>query len=136
MYVRFHEFLLRCQSLSTDVPQYYKDIVNACRAERPQDRVCARTLLTWFPPLTQYEHLSDANFGTQNIEITATSNGLVKRPHCDKYQWLCGNVFFHYSVCLIGDFDICEKCYESRAHCLDKEHSLEQNRKIGSWTVP
>ena len=31
--------------LSADVPQYYKDIVNSCRAENPQDRVCARTLL-------------------------------------------------------------------------------------------
>ena len=31
--------------LSTDVPQYYKDIVSACRAENPQDRPYARTLL-------------------------------------------------------------------------------------------
>ena len=122
--------------LSINVPQYYKDIVNTCRAECPQDRVCARTLLTWFPPLTKYKHLPDANFETQNIEITAIGNGLVKTPHCDKCQSRCGKVFFHCSVCLMGDFDICENCYESGAHCLEKGHLLEQNRKIESWTVP
>ena len=122
--------------LSTDVPQYYKDIVNACWAKYPQDRVCARTLLKWFPPLTQYENLPDANFETQNIDITAVGNGLVKTPHCDRCQLPCGKVFFHCSVCLTGDYDICDQCYESGKHCLDKEHLLEQNRKIGSWTVP
>ena len=122
--------------LSKDVPQYYKNIVSACWAENPQDRVCARTLLNWFPPLTQYEHLPDANLETQNMEITAIGNGLLKTIHCNICQLHCGKVFFHCSVCDMGDFDICNKCYESGAHCLDEEHLLEQNRKIGSWTVP
>ena len=122
--------------LSTDVPQYYKDIVSACRAENPQDRPCARTLLKWFPPLTQYEHLPDANLETQNMDITVIHNPRQKHVGCDICQLHCGKVFFHCSVCLMGDFDICDKCYESGAHCFDKEHLLEQNRKIGSWTVP
>ena len=122
--------------LSSDVPQYYKDIVNACRAENPQDRVCARTLLKWFPPLTRYENLPDENSETHNMDIAAIGNGLQKFKTCDICQLPCGKVFFHCSVCHMGDFDICDKCYESGAHCLDKEHLLEQNRKIGSWTVP
>lgn len=36
----------------------------------------------------------------------------------------------------MGDFDICEKYYESRVYYYEKEHLLEQNKKIGSWTVP
>ncbi len=122
--------------LSTDVPQYYKDIVSACRAENPQDRVCARTLLKWFPPLTQYEHLPDEDSETQNMEITAIGNGLLKIIGCDICKLRCGKVFFHCSVCLMGDFDICAKCYESGVHCFDKEHLLVGKRKIGSWTVP
>lgn len=121
--------------LSTDIPQYYKDIVNACRAENPQDRVCARTLLEWFPPLTQHEHLPVVDPETQNREIKDVSNGLLGTVSCDRCRLRCGQVFFHCSVCDTGDFDICDKCYESGAHCYDKEHLLEQNRKIGSWTV-
>ena len=122
--------------LSTDVPQYYKNIVSACRSENPQDRPCARTLLKWFPPLTQYEHLPDENTETQNLEITDIGNGLLKTKTCDICGSRCGKVFFHCSVCRMGDFDICGKCYESRVHCYEKEHLLEQNKKIGSWTVP
>ena len=122
--------------LSTDVPQYYKDIVNACRAENPQDRVRARTLLEWFPPLTQYEHLPDAISETQNLEINDIGNGLLTTPSCDICRLPGLKVYFHCSVCRMGDFDICDKCYESGVHCFDKEHLLEQNRKIGSWTVP
>ncbi len=118
--------------LSTDIPQYYKDIVSACRAENPQDRVCVKTLLEWCPPLPQYEHLPDA----QNMDITAIENALLKRIACDICRLHCGKIFFHCSVCLMGDFDICNRCYEFGAHCFDKEHLLEQNRMIGSWTVP
>ena len=122
--------------LSAGVPQYYKDIVSACRAENPRDRVCARTLLKWFPPLTQYEHLPNENSETQSMEITAIGNGSLKFVICDICKSPCGKVLFHCSVCHMGDFDICDKCYESGVHCFDKEHLLEQNRKIGSWTVP
>ena len=122
--------------LSADVPQYYKDIVNACRAANPQDRVCARTLLEWFPPSTQYEHLPEENLDTQNVEITGIGNSLLKTKTCNTCRLRCDKVFFHCSVCEMGDFDICEKCYESGVHCYEKEHLLEQNRKFGSWPVP
>lgn len=131
-----HKNPVALPELSTDVPQYYKDIVSACRAENPQDRVCARTLLEWFPPLANYEHLPDENSDIQNMEITDIGSGLLRRVYCDICQLFCGKAFFHCSVCHEGDFDICDKCYESGAHCYDKEHLLEQNRKIGSWTVP
>ena len=68
--------------------------------------------------------------------ITDIGNGLLKAPRCDICHVCCGKIFFHCSVCHMGDFDICDKCYKSGAHCVDKEHLLEQNRKIGSWTVP
>ena len=70
------------------------------------------------------------------MEIADISNGLLKSKTCDICRSRCGKVFFHCGVCLMGDFDICNKCYESGAHCYEKEHLLEQNRKIGSWTVP
>ena len=122
--------------LSADVPQYYKDIVNSCRAENPQDRVCARTLLEWFPPLTQYEHLPNATSETQNMEIIDIGSGLSGTATCDSCGSRLGEVFFHCSVCSMGDFDICDKCYESGTHCYEKEHLLEQKRNIGSWAVP
>ena len=137
-----HRNPITLPELSADVPEYYKDIVNACRARNPQDRVCARTLLNWFPPLTQYEHLLDANSETRNMEIGDISNGLLGTGYCDSCGFnSCGSlfghgVFFHCSVCQMGDFDICDKCYKSGAHCFDKEHLLVQYRKIGSWAVP
>ena len=135
-----HKDPVALPELSTNVPQYYKDIVSACRAENPQDRVCAKTLLEWFPPLTQHDHLPYESSETQNVDIPAINdsggNGGVSPQYCDGCRLPCGNVFFHCSVCDMGDFDICDRCYESGAHCFDKEHLLEQNRKIGSWTVP
>ena len=122
--------------LSADIPRYYKDIVSACWAENPKDRLCARTLLKWFPPLRPYEHLSDGNSETLNVELIATGNSLSKRLACDICRLLCGKVFFHSSVCCMGNFDICDQCYKSGAHCFDGEHLLVQHRKIGSWTVP
>ena len=132
----FHKDPVALPELSTDVPQYYKDIVGACRAENPQDRVCARTLLKWFPPVTQYEHLPDENSKTQNMELTDIGDGLLGKLYCDICQSYCGKVSFHCSVCNMGDFDICDKCYNSGAHCFGKEHLLASQRKIGSWTVP
>ena len=135
-----HRDPITLPELSTDIPQYYKDIVSACRGENPQDRLCARTLLEWFPPLTQHDHLPYENSETQNVDIPAINdsggNGGVSPQYCDGCRLPCGNVFFHCSVCDMGDYDICDKCYESGAHCYEKEHLLEQNRKIGSWTVP
>ena len=73
---------------------------------------------------------------TQDMEIADTGNGLLSYSYCDLCRLRCGKVFFQRIVCNVGDFDICAKCYKSGSHCFDKEHLSEQNRKIGSWTVP
>ena len=125
-----HQYPVALLELSTDIPQYYKDMVNAYRVETPQDRPCARILLEWFPPLIQYEHLPDDNTEVQNMEIVDIGNGLLKSKTCDICQLYCGKGFFHCSVYNSGDFDICDKCYESGAHCYEKEHLLEQKGRF------
>jgi ankyrin repeat protein len=37
------------------------------------------------------------------------------------------DTYYHCSVCIDGDFDICKECFAMKAHCLDKSHTISRN---------
>ena len=123
--------------LSEDIPQYYKNMVKDCRAERPGDRPPAKQLLQRFPAI--YESRPTPIVYTPADSTLTHSNprllgeGLVGMKRCSK----CGTTniqfhFFHCNVCDNADFDLCPDCYVDGLHCDDKEHLLVEFRNDGS----
>ena len=123
--------------LPDSVPTYYREIINACLAESPNDRPAARKLLERFPPKTE---TSPSRAGTPDPKATdfsATGNLLVRSKFCDPCQeWYIQLPFFHCNICATGNDCICRACFDRGAPCHDSRHSLVEMIKIGSMVVP
>lgn len=125
--------------LPESIPRYYRDIVNSCRADQPRDRPAARDFLQKFPTVsgTLYQtqirepYASGSSTFGWGLQIGKVTCSLCwKRPN---YQQL---PVFHCNVCNVGDFDLCQACFEGGAHCRDDTHLLVELGKIGSWVLP
>ena len=125
--------------LPESIPQYYKDIVSACRAANPEDRPSAWNLLNRFPrsrdALTSLSIYSSHRLRPELASINPMEKGMRGLIHCD----ICGRSeiqhhFFHCNVCRAGDFDICPTCYDFGTHCFDNEHLLVEISKQGIFS--
>ena len=132
--------------LPDTIPVYYRDIVDACRREDPCARPAAREILDIFSSyerkgpdqqrgrgqpglLQQQNHRPDIETVADSISIYRTSCSICKRrPIFLPY--------YHCNSCRMGDFDLCQSCYDRGIHCHDDEHLLVELGKIGSWVVP
>jgi hypothetical protein len=122
--------------LPESIPQYYRDVVDACRAEDPNDRPAAWRLLELFPSTSKSESFQIEDSKPESMEISVLGKvllGTVTCDHCRKRNIQLP--FFHCNDCRTGDFDICQACYNRGTHCYDRDHFLVEMRKIGSWTV-
>ena len=122
--------------LPASVPQYYKDIVNACRAESPEDRQPAWKLLSWFPAsggLISSQYQASVDRPTPEFVTTdPMSLGLKSLIFCDQCRVLHIQFhFFHCNVCEGGNYDICPRCFDQGIHCLNKDHLLVEVKKTG-----
>ena len=123
--------------LPESIPTYYRDIVSDCRAENPSDRPAARELLKRFPNACNIQGQPEFR-EPYSSDISTLREGLrMGRVTCD----VCRERYFeppifHCNVCEIGDFDLCQTCYEGGAHCEDQNHLLVELGKIGSRIVP
>ena len=126
--------------LPEDVPQFYKAIVKGCRAERPEDRPPARQLLERFPAMQEFQSTPSARSTSESIsacsDLISLGRGLVGMKRCSR----CGttNIQFHYfkcTVCDMGDFEICPRCYDKELHCDDKDHLLVELKNDGVCAV-
>lgn len=125
--------------LPESIPRYYRDIVNSCRADQPSDRPAARDLLQKFPTMggtlyqTHFREPFDSGSSTfgGGVQLSRVACSLCwKRPNYQKLP------VFHCNVCDLGDFDLCQACFEGGAHCYDDDHLIVELGKIGSWQVP
>jgi len=123
-------------SLPESIPQYYRQVVDICRAENPNDRLAAWRLLKLFPT----SEPESSQIERSRPESTDTRMSLMSRlvpGFCD--SCLKSSIplpFFHCNVCQTGDFDICKACYEEGIHCYDTDHLLVEMKQVGSWIVP
>ena len=123
--------------LADSVPQYFQNIVDACRAEDPRERPAARAILQMFPfPITPASYNQGFEHQTQpNMETVtkAMRIGSVTCTHCHTKAILMP--FYSCNVCRSADFDMCQRCYDRGMHCSDNSHLLAETGKIGSWVV-
>lgn len=45
------------------------------------------------------------------------------------------NISYHYLICQMGDYDICQECFSSDMHCFDSTHLLTRKLKFGRRSV-
>lgn len=120
--------------LDDHIPQYFKDIVDACRAERPEDRLPARTLLELFPPQGALQSSQACGSTVDGTDVTSLGKRLLGTVSCDG----CRNSniahrLYHCCTCKAGNFDICQACYNAGMHCPDKDHLLVEMENVGDY---
>ncbi len=123
--------------LPESIPKYYRDIIDACRAEQPNERPTARSLLELFPQTREASSFRIESPGYQQGKMGFVGRSLLPDVNCDhcRKRYILG-FSFHCSVCNMGDFDICQACYDAGIHCYKEDYLLVDMRKIGSWVVP
>ena len=118
--------LVALPQLSESIPNYYRSIVDACRADNPRDRPAARDILKLLTYVNEPESAPPKPAEIASAEISL----LMREQGC--YWLVCDNCleeaiqppFFHCNTCENGDFDICQKCYDGGKHYFDNDHML------------
>ena len=99
--------------------------MDACRADNPRDRPAARDILKLLTYVDEPESAPP-----KPAELASTELSSLMREQ--SYWQMCDNCleeamqppYFHCNICAHGDFDICQKCYDSGKHCFDNDHML------------
>ncbi|KAF2804369.1 uncharacterized protein BDZ99DRAFT_151889 [Mytilinidion resinicola] len=123
-------------ALAELVPTYYKDIVDACRAEDPLDRPSAAKLLSLLPSGT-----SETEFqGGQDAKPISIDVDTMWKCHpwsnfCDHCGKIISGLIFHCNLCRAGNYDACLGCFKAGFHCLDQTHLLVEVRSEGNIPI-
>ena len=122
--------------LPESVPQYYRDIVDLCRAEDPIDRAPAWRLLEMFPPLDEAEEAAREPERAKAFDIDAVKRAFRVQLGCEHCQGPIDSSLFLCNTCHRGGFYMCRACYEEGRHCYEREHLLvELDRgRFQDWT--
>lgn len=109
-------------------PAYLRDVIIACRAEDPTQRVAAHKLLELYFP-----HVSNAFKRRREHENWNTDAEQILRRYgsvcyCDLCGQECSNHHFHCWVCHDSNFDICLECFFRGRSCLNPSHDLQEFR--------
>ncbi|KAL8789478.1 MAG: hypothetical protein Q9195_006803 [Heterodermia aff. obscurata] len=125
------------KKLPESVPSYYREIVNACRAQDPNARPAARRLLERFPPTSETVFTNREPDDPKSTDLAVIGGSLIGTVNCDKCRSRYLQLpFFHCNICETGDFDLCWACYEKGVHCYNVGHSLVEMRKVAGLIVP
>ena len=103
-----------------EVPAYFSEIINNCRASNPKARPPARELLALFPQGGEMTSSSPemAELGTK-YPLTDSVRFSV---NCDECGGLTTDLHYHCNICNLADFDICQICVAQGIHCFVPEH--------------
>ena len=122
--------------LSEHIPEYFRSIVDVCRAVNPRDRPAARDIVKLFPQVHEPKSTPPKPTEPSSEESSLLMKGPSSGINCD--YCLAANLqppFFHCNICEHGDFDICQKCYDSGKHCLVNDHLLAEWKKTGNQVI-
>ena len=110
--------------LPEEIPQYYRAMIDQCRARNPFERPAAWRLLELFPSNGHigYPETDRTVPSSVHGDFAATRANLA--IYCDFCRKLVGSSFYHCNICSTSDFDVCEWCFEHGLHCLEQDHLL------------
>ncbi|CAG8974450.1 hypothetical protein HYALB_00004146 [Hymenoscyphus albidus] len=114
------------------IPQYWKDIVAACRTPDPNRRPAAWKILQSFPPdlCSDFQGKQSRQLCAANIEdLSIFSQKPNVRAFCGFCQAETTKQTFHCDICDGGEFDMCFSCLSENKHCNNKDHFLIERRE-------
>lgn len=110
--------------LDQEVPEYILHIIEICRSVNPSSREPAWRLLERFPSTT------DRGWNHQPGESSAVPVNIdawrMRLVYCDTCGGFTGEHYYHCSSCFSANFDICSDCFSKGAHCLNRDHLLQE----------
>ena len=108
----------------TEVPAYFDEIINKCRATNPKARPPARELLALFP---QGGKMASSSPEMAELGMKYPLTDSVRfSVNCDECGGLTTDLHYHCNICNLADFDICRICVAQGIHCFVPEHRLTQ----------
>ena len=131
-----HFSCIALPSLPETIPQYYREMVDACRSDNVEDRPAARSLLKRFPRLDEPLFSRARTPTLENTNLRGLGKGIRGSVGCNVCNAFAVERFFHCNVCETNDFDLCYRCYIAGRHCHQEDHLLVEMKKIGGWKVP
>jgi hypothetical protein len=102
-----------------NIPAYFVEIINKCRAADPAARPPAQDLIKAFPSMRE----EDASIAA-NIANSFSDRVSFFWTQCDECGEDCRNFHYHCNICYAGDFDLCSACFDNGVRCLDPTHQL------------
>ena len=118
----------------SEVPVYFQGIIATCRSRNPRCRKSAAELLKRFPP--ESELRLAALQRTAKREAYALRNEYEGVPtRCDECDEVIPGGSYRCDICNKGDFDLCVPCSEKGLHCLDDNHVLVWEERVGDELV-
>ena len=122
--------------LPESIPQYYRDVVDACRAEDPKDRPAAWRLLELFPSTSgPSESAQTETVKPGVVDINSLRKCLIRMVLCDHCRKPVQAPFFHCNICSAGDYDICLACYDRELHCYERHYILVEMKYNRNWNI-
>ena len=132
-----HEDPIALPTLSNEIPQYFRNIIDECRAPNPKDRPAAWRLLYRFPPIEPRLLIKTPMPESSKHDSTINYDLLSGGVACDGCRTRNMQFsFWHCNTCNTGDFYICQACYDVGVHCVDEDHLLVEMKKMGGMIVP
>ena len=126
---RSHEDPHSLPPLPPAIPQYYRDMVDMCRAESPTERPAAWRLLRLFPLANRHQSSPEAIISSESLDSALLKHSSLRFAFCDHCGRPVESLSFTCTVCHSGDFDVCLLCFNEGRHCLDTDHLLVELEK-------
>lgn len=120
--------------LSTKVPAYYRELVEACRRDDPSTRPSASQLLAMLPQVEHNHTKTSQTADHPPLDVPTYLRCRIANPGCDICKCVITGTFYHCNTCAAGDYDICKKCFGDGEHCLEDDHLLVELEN--SWKCP
>ena len=132
-----HKNPIRLPELSEEIPEYFRHIVNLCRAEDPNDRPPAWKLLEMFPSTGESYYTGRLDQRPEAIDLGYLKRTCRSPRYCDQCLENVQRTVFRCNVCRASNFHLCRACYDKDMHCSNKEHFLIelQLSPSSSWVV-
>lgn len=106
-----------------NTPAYLCDIIRDCRLPDPHSRV-STSELAYVLRSTPQPDITPAEIQQALGPYIGSDIDFDHTVYCDQCGKVTTDIHFHCNLCMSGDFDICQACFEKGRRCLVPEHRL------------
>lgn len=116
-----HTDPIELPSCNAGIPSYFNEIIKQSRLSDPKERKTARQLQGMLPSIEG----GDGIISTSEIDILKRCVRFDDFAiHCSECGSRDMSVSYRCNRCHMGEFDLCETCFDQKVTCLDPLHRL------------